>query len=138
MSTHDDRRPEETRDAALRPEDARFVARLAEVFTPPEPTPADRARFRSRLDERLARRGRARAWGWLAPAALALGAALVVTLRAPIDEPSQGTPAGAATPTDAIETDPEQQTLLAFVTEDDFSDEDSLPEDYQAIASLMY
>jgi len=138
MSTHDDHRPEETRDVALSPDDARFVARMAEAFTPPEPTPADRARFRSRLDERLVRSERARAWRWLAPAALALGAALVVTLRAPVDESSHDAPALAATPSDAIETDPEQQILLAFVSEDDSRDEDSLPEDYQAIASLMY
>ena len=138
MSPHDDRRPEETSDAGLPPEDARFVARVAEAYAPPEPTPADRARFRSQLDERLAGRDRARAWRWLAPAALALGAALVVTLRAPVDEPSEGAPALAATTADPIETDPEQQTLLAFVSEDDSSDEDSLPEDYQAIASLMY
>lgn len=138
MSSHDDRKPDETSDAGLPPEDARFVARVSEAFAPPEPTPADRARFRARLDERLASRGRDRAWPWLVPAALALAAALIVTLRAPVDEPSPDAPPLAATPADASETDPEQQALLAFASDNDSSDEDSLPEDYQAIASLMY
>jgi hypothetical protein len=133
MSTQDESRPREGRPEeratdALSRDDARFVARVAGAYAPPEPSAADRARFRARLDEKLARRERPAPWRWLAPAALAAVAVLFVTTQLRVGDVAPGPAA----------SDAEEETLLALVTGDAASDDASLPEDYQAIASLMY
>lgn len=132
-ATPPDRAPD-----ALAPDDARFVARVAEAWAPPAPTPTDRARFQAGLEARLARRARPRLWPWLVPAAVALAAVLLLTTRELGDETRPGSPAIAVTPTDDAPSVSEEETLLALVDGDVASDDESLPEDYQAIASLMY
>jgi len=136
MSQH--RHRDDRRDDAVTPlgdDDARFLARVAESYAPPEPSAADRARFRAGLEAKLARRSRRAAWPWLVPAAAALAAVLVVTLFPRTEAPA---PSIAETPTGESLTGSEEETLLALVTGESASDDDALPEDYQAIASLMY
>jgi hypothetical protein len=140
MSTHDESRPREDRPEqratdALAPDDARFVARVADAYAPPEPSAADRARFRARLEEKLARRNRAPSWRWLAPAALAAVAALLVTTQLRVGDVAPGQ---VVSVTNRAASDAQEETLLALVTGEAASDDASLPEDYQAIASLMY
>ena len=140
MSTNDERRPPATRRedrtaAALSPEEARFVSRVADVFQPPEPTAADRVRFHARLEARLARGTGQAALRWLAPATLALAAALLVTAQLREDDVA---PTVTARPLEGALGDAEEETLLALVAGDVAGDESVLPEDYQAIASLMY
>lgn len=140
MSTNDERRPlasrREDRTAdALSPEEARFVSRVADVFQPPEPTAVDRVRFQARLEDRLARGTRQAAWRWLAPATLALAVALLVTAQLREDDVA---PTMTARPLEDALGDAEEETLLALVAGDVAGEEPVLPEDYQAIASLMY
>lgn len=113
--------------------DARFVAHLAERYAPPEPTAAERARFRAGLDEKLQRRSRRAAWPWIVPAAAALAAVLFI---APRPWPQTTTSPPATSHDDALALS-EEDTLLALVTNDDAGADDALPEEYQAIASLM-
>jgi len=142
MSQNDDRRPQagdpERATDALSRDEARFVAKVAEAYAPPEPTPADRARFQARLEERLARPARRPLWQWLAPATVALLAAVLVTTQLRIGDLVTSTPTRIATQPDDVTIESEEETLLALVVDEPTSDETALPEDYQAIASLMY
>jgi hypothetical protein len=113
----------------LAPEDAALVRRVADALEPPAMTAARRARFDAALDARLARE-RWRFAPWLAAAAVAGAAALLLVARLPAEPPSEA-PALAA---DAVAED---EFVLALGGEslDDF--DASLPAEYQAIASLL-
>ena len=112
--------------------DAAFVRRIAEHYRPPEPTRAYRAVFRAALDERLARR-RPGAWLPLAAGLAAASAALLLAV--------------SQTGTDPVSVQPEatriasavgaaEETLLVLAAPDAELDE-SLPEEYEAIAGLF-
>jgi len=149
MSQHDERRPQRggpdpATDDALTRDEARFVARLAEAYAPPEPTPADRVRFQARLEERLARADRRAPWRWLVPATLALAAVAIVSTQLRVGDVATTPPLATTTPLattarlDDAALASEGETLLALVIGNGANDESALPEDYQAIASLMY
>jgi hypothetical protein len=125
MTEHDEREP-------LTPDEARFVARVSDAFAPSEPTPADRARFHARLEERLARRSRPALVRWLAPATLAAAAAALLVIA----RGAEVAPDVALTP--QASSQEEEETFLALVSGEAAVDDSALPEDYQAIASLMY
>jgi hypothetical protein len=146
MTPNDDDRPE------LSSEDARLVRRIAEVWAPPEPTAARGTRFDARLAERLARK---RSPQRALVLAAALGAlALVVLVRVGggpgTSEGTDGTrapaPGIASAPALApAESATAEETLIALASDHALasavtgSDRDeALPEDYQAIASLLY
>lgn len=121
----------------LSSEDAAFVEQLRQTYRWPERSGARRAAFRSRIDERLAQRGRG--WrGLLVPVALtaAAAAALVVWLALPPgSEPDAGAPL-VATTQPASET-PEDAILALTEPGSEIDRNSSLPEDYEAISSLL-
>ncbi len=145
MTPNDDDRPE------LSSEDARFVRRIAEAWAPPEPTAARRARFDARLAERLARRRSPRRA--LVLAATLAAAALVVLVRVGgetgrtgvTEKPKAPQGIASAPPIAPAESATAEETLIALASDRALasavagSDRDeALPEDYQAIASLLY
>lgn len=121
-------------DGPLGPDEARFVARVAKAYAPPTATPADAARFEAALASRLARRARPPLAAWLVPAALALVAALLLTTR---DRAGAPAPALVSTPVGDAAAESEEDALLGLVAGEVRIGSDALPEDYQAIASLV-
>jgi hypothetical protein len=123
-------RPEDAAVAAPdRRADAAFAARLAEAWAPPPLTPARRARFDARLAERV-RRDRLRFVPAAAAAAASLAAALFVIGQLtgdPAEESRTGLTASAA--------ESDLSLAEAFSSTGDF--EETLPPEYQAIASLL-
>ena len=119
MSAHDD--PKLSRD------DAAFVRRIAEVYAPPPPSAASRARFDARLAERIRRRGaRAPRGIAIAAAAAVTGAALALAWMLP----RQGTaPTAAGTGGGEV--------LLALALGPAADRDADLPDDYRAIAALL-
>jgi hypothetical protein len=123
MTSNDD-------DPRLSDADARFVEQLGAAYRAPEPTAADRVRFAARLEQRLARRGRRRAW-WLASASLGAAALLFALLPASAPAPRESVTASEA----ARPSTEEALLLLANGPLDDPNE--ALPADYQTLASLL-
>jgi hypothetical protein len=118
--SHDPDRP------VVSQEDARFIERLAQALPRPELSPARRAAFHARLDERR-RRGAVAAWrpGWLALGAASAALALWLALPgAPVPEPVREAQAADA------------EAILALATEEPRDRSEALPADYQAIEDL--
>lgn len=110
----------------LAAEDADFVRRIADAYTPAPMTAARRAALDAELEERLARdRWRFAPW---AASLLAAGAAVLLLVRLP------GAPVTQIAPTDAA-SDESYVFALAGESADDF--DSALPSDYQAIAQLI-
>lgn len=111
------------------PGDAAFVARVTAAYAPPPLTPATRARFDARLAERVGR-DRLRFVPGLAAGAAAAAAALFVVSHlasGPAREPAR-----VAT----LQT-PGSGSALAEAYGSAGGFEESLPPEYQAIASLL-
>ena len=116
----------------LSAEDERFVRVLDAAYQPPEPTPAARARFAARLDERIVRRHGRRGWR-LAGAAAAVLALLVARLpeaQTGAGDTSETAAAGSAAPS----TD---ETLLWLANGPLADPDEALPDDYRTLASLL-
>jgi hypothetical protein len=112
----------------LGPEDAKFVEMLGEHYAPTPWSSSDRAAFDAAVRARIAGRGPRL---WLAPGLAAAAAALVglVLLYGPPEEPT----AVADSPPSGWE----DELFLASDVTGDPGRSDSLPADYQAIASLF-
>ena len=113
----------------LAPEDAAFVQRVADAYAPAPLSPGRRAAFDAELDSRLAR-DRWRFAPWAAAVVVAGAAALLVLARLPA-APVQEV---ADTQDDAIA---EEEFVLALSDGSSDAFENTLPTDYQAIASLL-
>jgi hypothetical protein len=107
--------------------DAELVRRIAENYRPTQPSPAERVAFRAALDVRIRRRARGRLW--IAGAATAAVAAVLVLVRGSLPV---GAPKAPVTPVAAIDAD---ETLLALALP--ASEAQTLPADYQAIEDLL-
>jgi hypothetical protein len=116
--------------------DARFVRRLDALYRPPEPTPAERARFAARLEERIARGRRPWLLGGAAATLAGVAAALALALL-PRAEP--GTPAiePAALVAEPAEAPSAEEDLLLLANGPLQDPDEALPEDYQMLASLL-
>lgn len=115
----------------LTPDEAAFVRRLAAAAEPPPMTPARRAAFDRRLEQRLAR---PRWRPVLLPAALAAAAVLLLFgLRGAFDRVE--TPRVAELPAAVADADEVDFEAALFALAADSFDEDdtTLPEDYLAI-----
>ncbi len=123
MSRNDD-------ELELSEDDARFAERLDALYRPPEVTPAARARFAARLDERIAR-GRARR-PWLIGGAVATAAAALTFVLLPSAEPD-ARPASVA----SAELPSTDESLLLIANGPLDDPDEALPEDYQTLASLL-
>jgi hypothetical protein len=122
--------PSDGEAAELTREEQRFVARVADVYHTPPLSPSRRVAFQTQLDARIARRGGARLFPALAGA---LGAAALTWLVL----------VGLGSPTDKLEGEPPtaraataEEAILALSADEEIEDE-SLPEEYVAIASLF-
>ena len=113
----------------LAPEDAAFVRRVADAYAPAPLSPTRRAAFDAELDSRLAR-DRWRFAPWAAAVVVAGAAALLVLAHLPA-APVQEV---ADTQDDAIA---EEEFVLALSDGSSDAFENTLPTDYQAIASLL-
>ena len=118
--------------------DARFVHRLDALYRPPEPTPAERARFAARLEERIARGRRQGPW-LLGGAAATLASAAAVLALALLPRAEPGAPASEPGPAVAEEAEaPSAEEALLLLANGPLQDPDeALPEDYQMLASLL-
>ncbi|MEM7413640.1 MAG: hypothetical protein AAF430_25635 [Myxococcota bacterium] len=143
MTTRNADRPE------LSPRDAAFVREIESLTRAPEMTAAQRVAFSEDVDRRVAAR---RSAGWLPALAgmVAVGAAVALALfagpdaRPPSDDiesprVAETTPAPRVIETAPATTTPVEALLsLAEAEESDLpSDDDTLPDDYAAIASLI-
>ena len=110
----------------LTPDEQRFVTRVAGAYQAPQRSPARSAAFQRTLEERVARPRAAR---WLPAFAGAIAVAVLAWLAIGVGiEPSMpGEQARIATAEEAI---------LAL-SADEESEEEALPEEYVAIASLF-
>jgi hypothetical protein len=129
------RRDRDENDLRLSPDEHDFVASVREAYRWPEPSPAARAAFRARLEQRLDQRrgGAAPVWASLAVAGVA-AMALAVWLI-PADESHRAiseAPTHLAMPAagDAI-------LALAASPDDDLGKDASLPDEYVAISDLL-
>jgi hypothetical protein len=119
-----------------------FVRRLADAYAPPGLSPAERVAFHARLDERIARRRRARRWRMgLAGSAVVATLALFVFGR----PRTEVTPEGAgdmrvtALASRTLVEDPTtaETAILALVADAPDGQDDAFPEDYLAIEDLL-
>jgi ferric-dicitrate binding protein FerR (iron transport regulator) len=109
----------------LTPEQRRFVARVTSAYQAPPRSPEQSAAFQREIEARLARPSTARWWPAFAGA---LAAAAIAWLAIAVGRaPAPSAPAQIATAEEAI---------LAL-SADEESEEDELPEEYVAIASLF-
>jgi ferric-dicitrate binding protein FerR (iron transport regulator) len=109
----------------LTDEQQRFVARVAGAYQAPPRSPGQSAAFQRAIEARVARR---RVERWLPALAGALAAAAIAWLAIGVGrEPTPGEEAQIASAEEAI---------LAL-SADEESDEEALPEEYLAIASVF-
>lgn len=130
-------------DRFHRDADERLVARIAEHYSPPALTSAERADFDARLRARVAEARANRAWlPALGAAAATAGVAAWLVLGAGLGSlpPATATRAGTATGPETLAAW-EREVLYAgtLAVDDDEAEEDAaeLPEPYVSIASLL-
>jgi hypothetical protein len=143
MTALQDRDTDSARDdeIGLAADEEAFVRRVADAFAPPPRTAAQRVAFQARLEERLEVEGRPRRWVWgLAALAAAALAAVVLPMvfgrevEAPVVQTTIASGSGpAATGAEAAQED----AILAIVVDSEVASDATLPEDYQAIASVF-
>ena len=109
----------------MTPEERRFVARVAGAYQAPPRSPARSAAFDRVLEERLSR---PRAPRWIPALAGAVAAAAIAWLAVGVGLD------GAPTETAQVAT--AEEAILAL-SADEESEEEALPEEYVAIASLF-
>ena len=125
----------------LTSEDARFIERVGEAYTPTKPGASQRAEFRQALDGRIAARERPRFTLPLAGFAAATAAVALwlylpgATDPSPVVQPQLVAEAEATS--DEIEetVDSVDEALFTLTASEDR--DTSLPDDYAAIASLL-
>ena len=130
--------PSDGEAAELTREEQRFVARVADAYRAPPLSAARRAAFHAQLDTRIARPRSARLFPALAGA---LGAAALawLVLAGPgsefrnVEEEPRTARVAAPAPA-AVAT--AEEAILALSADEEIEDE-SLPEEYVAIASLF-
>jgi hypothetical protein len=136
----DENVPRQDDERRLASDDDAFVRRVADAYTPPPRTAAQRVAFQAKLEERLQAEGRSRSWMWGAAAVATAAAAFLLisgALDSQIEEPApQGTMA-ASEPLPTGHEQAQEEAILAIVIDPDARSEDVLPEDYQAIASVF-
>jgi hypothetical protein len=122
----------------LGPEDERLVRLVAEASRPPALDAARRAAFTAELERRLARLRRR---GWSTALALALGVAAAALLLFAGGERATRRPVAAGRPSapeaPAANGVSAEEALLALEGESSVPRDESLPEDYVAIESLL-
>jgi hypothetical protein len=125
----------------LTPEDERLVLLVAEASRPPALGAARRAAFTAELEQRLARPPRR---GWRSALALAVGtAAAALLLFAAGEQPATRRPERVVAEMPSAPEAPAangvsaEEALLALDGESAAERDESLPEDYVAIESLL-
>jgi len=142
MSFMQDRNTDPVRDDEIRltADEEALVRRVADAFAPPPRTAAQRVAFQARLEERLETQGRSRRWVWglaaLAAAALA-AVVLPMVLGRKAEGPLQTTIASGSGPAATGAETAQEDAILAIVVDSEVASDATLPEDYQAIASVF-
>ena len=108
----------------LTDEEQRFVARVAGAYQAPPRSPAQSAALQRAIEARVARRSVER---WLPALAGALVAAAIAWLAIGV---------GRETPSEEAQIASAEEAILAL-SADEESDEEALPEEYLAIASVF-
>lgn len=130
MSERDDRAP-------LTPEELAFVARLEEVWRAEPQDAAQRAAFDRRLEARLARRRLPRGLVPVLATAAASAAAVGVLLSFGPADPAPLSAVEVRSASSAGARLTPEQALLGWVPSG-VTTESDLPDDYQALESLLY
>ena len=121
-----------TDDLSLQPRERAFIERMAHVYAPHPLSRAEQRAFDQRLDDRRQREGPGTRWLPVGAAVAVASVALLLWVVFPAEAPRVGPPGPIA-----LEDVPVDYAGVYAETSLDVMDEEALPDDYVAIASVF-